>query len=210
MRNKLSLALIAAFLLTLSSSGICLAYEAAWSGQFRINSYYQTADNDARFGNTNDISASRLRFRPTLDVTFDNRIKTHLQLNIGHINSNIGNARNEQGGSPAVALRHGYISAPLPKVEDFTLVAGIVPMSDKFGDALFSSDWDYNPLTYALLGKVLGLDVRLAYGKLREGGEGAHPADDMDQVFLDVDSSAGVGASLYSLDDNTPTSSITV
>lgn len=210
MRKKLAFALIAVFFFTPGVSGVCFAFETTWSGQFRINSYYQNADNDSKFGKANDIAASRLRFRPTLDLSFDDRIKTHVQLNIGHINSNVTNARNEQGGNPAVALRHAYISAPLPKAEDLTLVAGIVPISDRFGDALFSSDWDYNPLTYALMGKVLGLDVRLAHGNLSEGGEGAHPADDMDQIFLDVDSSAGAGASFYSLNDNTkPTSAIT-
>ncbi len=211
MRNLAVLPLVAAFLpIFFAASGTSHALEAAWSGQFRINSYYQNADEDAKFGKTNDILASRLRFRPTLDVALTDRIRTHLQLNIGHINSNISNARNEQGGSPAVALRHGYISAPVPKVENWTLVVGIVPMSDRFGDALFSSDWDYNPLTYALLGRVAGLDVRIAHGELKEGGEAAHPEDDMDQLFLDVDTNMGLGASLYSLNDNTrPTSSVT-
>ena len=193
-----------------SGLGNAYAVDTDWHGQFRINSYYQDASKDDVFGRGDDIQASRLRFRPTLDFDWDNGVKAHIQLNIGHINSNIGNARLDNDGNPAVALRHGYISAPIPDHEDFTLVAGLVPMSDKFGDTLFSADWDYNPLTYMLLGNIGGVELRIAHGNLVEGLESSHPADDLDQWFFDADTKTGFGASFYAVNDNTkPTSSVT-
>ena len=184
--------------------------ETIWHGQFRINSYYQNASDDDKFTKSDDIQASRLRFRPTLDLKFDNNIMAHMQLNIGHINSNISNARFDNGGNPAVGLRQGYISAAVPNVENLYLVAGLVPMSDKFGDTLFSSDWDYNPLTYELLYRVADADIRLAHGNLREGTENhTSPADDVDQWFFDIDTKSGLGASFYALNDNTKNNTIT-
>ncbi len=193
-----------------SGLGSAYAVEPDWHGQFRINSYYQNASKDGVFGRGDDIQASRLRFRPTMDFKWDNGVKAHIQLNIGHINSNTSNARLDTGGSSAVALRHGYISAPIPDYTDYTLVAGLVPMSDKFGDTLFSGDWDYNPLTYMILGNVGGVDLRIAHGNLAEGAESSHPADDLDQWFFDGDTKSGFGASFYAVNDNTkPTSSVT-
>lgn len=210
MIRKWTLLLNTAFSMVLATSVIASAVETVWHGQYRINSYYQDATKDDAFGKSNDIVASRLRFRPALDLNFDNGIKTHVQINIGHINSNISNARFDQNGNPAVALRQGYISAPIPKYENFTLVAGLIPMSDKFGDTLFSSDWDYNPLTYELLGKIADMDLRLAHGNLREGTENSHPVDDIDQWFVDLDTGVGFGASFYALNDNSkPANTIT-
>lgn len=188
--------------------------ETSWHGQFRINSYYQDAGKDDAFGKGDDIQASRLRFRPTLDFKFSNGVLAHIQLNIGHINSNIANSRytldGSTSGDPVVALRHGYISAPVPKYENWTVAAGVVPMSDKFGDTLFSADWDYNPLTYMLKGSLGEIEVRMAHGNLDEGAESSHPADDIDQWFFDVDMKQGLGASFYALNDNSkPANSVT-
>lgn len=212
MKKSILLSLTALFGSLVMGNTAANAVETFWHGQFRINSYYQNASKDNAFTKADDILASRLRFRPTLDLKFDNDIKAHIQLNIGHINSNISNARFDKSGTePAVALRHGYISTPIPKVENWTLVAGLVPMSDKFGDTLFSSDWDYNPLTYELLGKVADMDIRLAHGNLKENNENhLSPADDIDQWFADLDTKMGVGVSFYALNDNSkPTNTIT-
>ncbi|MBI5469116.1 MAG: hypothetical protein HY891_08290 [Deltaproteobacteria bacterium] len=179
------------------------AFEALWHGQFRINSYYQNANKDDVFTKGDDIQASRLRFRPTVDFKFDNGVRAHIQLNIGHINSNITNARFDVGSSPAVALRHGYISAPIPQYEDWTALAGLIPLSDKFGDTLFSSDWDFNPLTYALMGKVGEMSLRIGHANLSEGAESSHPADDVDAWIADLDTNMGLGVSFYALNGNT-------
>jgi len=199
--------------------------ESTLHGQFRINSYYQTSSDGkttigGNLAEADDIQAARLRFRPTWDVKFDNGVAMHMQLNIGHINSNIANARytlnGSSGNDPAVSLRHGYISAPVPSMEELTLTAGIIPISDKFGDTLFSSDWDYNPLAFMLTGTFSGVKVRLGHANLDEGGEGTsitNAADDVDQWFVDADTDTSVGmvgVSYYGLNDNTkPTNSRT-
>jgi hypothetical protein len=189
------------------------AFEALWHGQFRINSYYQNASKDDVFGKGDDIQASRLRFRPTVDFNFDNGVKAHIQLNIGHINSNIANARYTLDGSstgdPVVSLRHGYISAPIPQFENWTAMAGLIPMSDRFGDTLFSSDWDWNPLAYALMGKVGDMSLRIAHANLDEGAESSHPADDLDQWIADLDTGMGLGVSFYALNANTGSGAVT-
>ena len=164
-------------------------------GQYRINSYSDSRDKTDTFGDGN-VAASRARFRPTWDVDFHNDVSLHLQLNIGHITGNTGNAGKEQGGGPAVAIRHGYIAAKLS--DSVTGVAGLVPVSDKFGDTLFSGDWDFNPLTYAFLGDMGGINYRIGYAKLSEGKEmdKTGQKDDLTAYVLDVDS-GGIGASIY-------------
>ncbi len=179
------------------------AVETLWHGQFRINSYWQDGSKNETFGAGKDVQASRLRFRPTLDFKFDSGVKAHIQLNIGHINSNTSNARFDKSGTdPAVGLRHGYISAPIPGYTDWTLTAGLVPLSDKFGDTLFSGDWDWNPLTYMVSGKVGDIDLRVAHANLDENSEGGEPADDLDQWIIDADTKMGLGASFYALNAN--------
>lgn len=205
---------LSAFMLT-GSAADAVEVETLWHGQFRINSYYQNGSKDNTFTKDDDIQASRLRFRPTLDIRFpSSNVKAHIQLNIGHINSNIANSRYTLDGSasndPVVSLRHGYISAPIPHYEAWTVIAGLVPISDRFGDTLFSSDWDYNPLAYGLMGKVGDFDIWLAHGNLSEGSESSHPADDIDQWFFDIDMKSGLGASFYALNDNSkPTNTVT-
>ena len=137
--------------------------DSTFHGQFRINSYYQDVSDETILGDGDTTQASRLRFRPTWDATIDDVVKLHIQLNIGHINSNLANKRYDQDDDPAVALRHGYISAPIPDLEGWTLTAGLIPLSDKFGDVLFSGDWDYNPLAFMLTGTVSNIKVRVAH-----------------------------------------------
>lgn len=168
------------------------AIESRFHGQFRVNSYMQSQGEEETFGK--EVRASRLRYRPTWDVKLDNDVQMHLQLNIGHIKENTSNARVDNGGGPAFGLRHAYVLTPLKKIaEGWSLIGGLVPVSDKFGDTLFSGDWDFNPLTYAVLGDVEGLKVRVGAAKLVEGSESnsggmtRDKADDLSAYVLDVD-----------------------
>ena len=198
--KRIVFVLIAVFIAALFSVSEAPAVDvdSTFHGQFRINSYYQDASDETIFGETT-TQASRFRFRPTWDATIDDTVKLHIQLNIGHITSNVANARRDNGGEPAVAIRHGYISAPIPDREEWTLTAGLIPISDKFGDVLFSSDWDWNPLTFMLTGTVSNnIKVRIAHANVDEGGESA-PADDVDQWVVDADTDMGLGASYYRL-----------
>jgi hypothetical protein len=156
------------------------AVEHTFHGQFRINSFHQDASDETDFaatvGSQKNVG-SRLRYRPTWEVEFDNGVKLHLQLNIGHIPS----------------------TTPIPFMEGWTLVGGLVPLSDRFGDTLFSGDWDFNPLTYALIGKVGEADVRFGHGVAAEND--FVEADDVDLWLLDVDLPMGLGISAYRFAD---------
>lgn len=221
--KKLSYLILAVFFVGLLYVDKAEAMNATseFHGQFRINSYFQDSSKEtttigSNIGEEDNTLASRLRWRPTWDVTVDDTVKMHLQLNIGHINSNASNARYTlDGGSntgsatdtgdPVVALRHGYVSSPIPGFEQVSLTAGIVPVSDKFGDTLFSSDWDYNPLAFVLSGDFDGVMVRLAHANVDENNEATQTttsADDVDHWILDVDTEFGLGGSYYGLNVN--------
>ncbi|MBI3815141.1 MAG: hypothetical protein HY279_11860 [Nitrospinae bacterium] len=201
--------LLALFLVSIFVISSSMAYagvkSSTFHGQFRINSYNQSQDSGDKDSSGKDVgsvttAASRLRYRPTWDVAMDGGVAMHMQLNIGHINSNTSNARFDKSGTnPAVGLRHAYVLAPV--TEGVSLIGGLVPLSDKFGDTLFSGDWDFNPLTYALLIKAGGADIRAGYATLAEGSEANNQGtgkqtDDLSAYVLDVDA-GGFGASYY-------------
>lgn len=198
--------------LILLSYTLVSAVESTFHGQFRINYYNLSQDDEACSAAAEaaetcsdaSVAAARLRWRPTWDATISEDVSMHLQLNIGHITSNTANARYEQGDDPAVALRHAMLLFTVPGVGG-KIAAGLVPVSDKFGDTLFSGDWDFNPLTLAYMGKVGVADIRLATAKLMENGEAfTDPGtrDDLDVHLVDVDAPVGngtVGGSVYAL-----------
>src|SRR3990172_7125521 len=171
-----------------------MAVESTWHGQFRINYYSMSQDEDVGSG----VAAARLRWRPTWDVKVNNDVSMHMQLNIGHIDSNTSNARFDQGDiEPAVAIRHAVLNFATPETGG-RFSAGLVPMSDKFGDTLFSGDWDFNPLALAWMGKIENVDIRLATGKLMETDPSTD--DDLDAYLADIDLPMGngsVGGSIY-------------
>lgn len=164
--------------------------EVSLGGQYRINAYSLNDDDGA--GN---IAAARARIRQNIDLKFSEQFNTHIQLNIGHINEGIGNHNLNQDGDPSVGLRHAVMNY---KFSDAALLkAGLVPVPDKFGDTLFSSDWDFNPVAIELDGKVDVLDYRLAWMKIEENGEtdetakGVDQDNDMDAYLLDLGTNVG-------------------
>lgn len=175
--------------------------EVSFGGQYRINSY-TLSDKDG----AGNIAASRVRIRQNIDLKFSEEFSTHIQLNIGHITEGIGNHTSNTSGSDnlgnavntrgvTVGLRHAVLKY---KFSDAAiLVAGLVPVSDKFGDTLFSSDWDFNPLAYALLGNTGAIDYRVAWFKVAENGEvdetpAAKTMNDIDGYLLDLGGDLGV------------------
>ncbi|MBI5814835.1 MAG: hypothetical protein HZB29_04410 [Nitrospinae bacterium] len=194
--------LFAAALLLVSGGQAFAAPELTYHGQFRINYYTDSRSETETFGDEN-AAAARLRFRPTFDVKINEDVSTHMQLNIGHIKENTSNARYNNSGDPAVGLRHAVIQAKLS--DNVIGVAGLVPVSDKFGDTLFSGDWDFNPLTVAFVGDISGIGYRIGVAKLIENSENdmttdsAKVKDDLDAYVFDVDA-GGLGASVYYLD----------
>lgn len=181
------MAVLTTVVVLFGSAAAVPAAEVEFHGQFRINYYIQ---DESVSNGASDTSAARLRWRPTWDVTLPDDVKMHMQLNIGHIESNAANARTEQGGDPAVALRHAVLDFKLPEIGG-RINAGLVPVSDKFGDMLFSGDWDFNPLALLWLGKIAAADVRLGRGKLQEKTPTVR--DDTDIYVADIDLPAGAG-----------------
>nr|MBC8524232.1 hypothetical protein [Chlorobium phaeobacteroides] len=146
--------------------------EFSWHGQFRINSYFDFRDNAG-----DDVTGSRLRWRPTIDVKFSESVSLHTQLNIGHINANIFQ-------EDPVKLRHAVIKAGIYDT-GVTMSAGLVPISDKFGDTMFSSDWDFNPLAALFEASYGDLAFRAGAGQLVEGDAAAE--DDLIIYLFDMD-----------------------
>jgi hypothetical protein len=182
------------------TAGLTYAGDLEFHGQFRINYYADTkTDNDAF--NDENRAAARLRFRPTFDYIINEDVMAHLQINIGHINEGLFNQRFDTSGDPSFGLRQGYIKAKLH--EQVTGVAGIVPLSDKFGDTLFSGDWDFNPLSLVFVGSINDISYRLGTGKFEEGTEGGRGSDDDHNIcVLDLDY-MDYGASVYYIKQDT-------
>jgi hypothetical protein len=146
-------------------------------GQYRVNAY---AVDDDILG-ADDQRAARLRIRQNIDLKFDPQFKTHLQIELGHTTDNIDTTNSSTRGT-RLAVRHAVL--------DYTFTngvhaqAGIVPLADHFGDALFSSDWNYNPLAYAGVFPVGGGTLRVFAAKLNEGQENI-TEDDFSHYQLD-------------------------
>jgi|GEM_PF-1129573 len=158
--------------------------QASFGGQYRINAY--SADNDV----TTEVdrqTASRVRIRQNIDLRFDERFDTHLQLELGHTTGNIGTSGRgtlnaDNPGTGEVRVRHAVLHYVTEGGID--LHAGILPLSDRFGDSLFSGDWDYNPVAVATELPLGGGSLRLAAGSLSEGTEALND-DDVDHYQAD-------------------------
>jgi hypothetical protein len=170
----------------------------SFGGQYRINSY--TVDNDQ---DTDRQTASRVRIRQNVDFQFDERFKTHLQMELGHTTDNVTTTSGSSRGND-IAVRHALVDYTFKNGVGFQ--AGIVPLSDRFGDTLFSSDWDYNPVALSVTAPLAGGSLRAFAANLAEGDE-TIADDDFVHYQLDYtlplsgDSEFNLGASLLNLAD---------
>ncbi|MBW2713976.1 MAG: hypothetical protein JRC77_09525, partial [Deltaproteobacteria bacterium] len=143
-------------------------FKMKWGGQYRVNAY--TADDD----NGDDPTSARVRIRQSLDVEFDQNLSSHLQVELGHTSDNI-TTTNNSSRSTNLAVRHAVMAYNFqPGESNLTAKVGILPLTDHFGDVLFSSDWDYNPVAVSVEREswfVDGDDVRLFAATLNEGDE---------------------------------------
>lgn len=192
MRVRIGLSIVILITVITFRTGYVLGADLNFHGQYRINYYAESKSDKDAFGDEN-ISAARLRFRPTFDSVINDYISAHVQFNIGHIKGGVFNHQFDKSGTdPSFGLRHALIKAKLTK--EITGVVGIVPLSDKFGDTLFSGDWDFNPLALEFTGKIGDINVRAGTGKVTEREEAKD--DDFDSYLLDVDYE-GIGGSFY-------------
>ncbi|MBI2969123.1 MAG: hypothetical protein HYY36_00070 [Gammaproteobacteria bacterium] len=161
--------------------------EIGLGGQYRVNSYW--ADND---GGLDDQTAARARIRQNVDIKFDERFRTHLQLELGHTSDNVTTTIASSRGN-TIAVRHAVLDYRFGP--DVGIKAGIVPLADRFGDTLFSSDWDYNPVALAVEVPAGPLEFRAFAANLRETigtGGGESEADD-DTVHYQLDATLPLG-----------------
>lgn len=77
----------------------------------------------------------------------------------------------------ARGVRYGYVY--YRPITDTYLAAGIIPLSDRLGDTLFSADWDFNVGGIVADGKLGTLGYRAAYVRLVDG---VATADDREVV----------------------------
>lgn len=150
--------------------------ELGFGGQYRVNAYYV-----GRGGGGGDQAAARVRIRQNLDIKFDQQFKTHLQLELGHTTDNVTTTNSSSRGTN-IAVRHAVMDYTFDRGINFQ--AGIVPLSDHFGDTLFSSDWDYNPVALNVTIPIAGGTLRAFGANLNEGMENV-AKDDFVHAQLD-------------------------
>ncbi len=179
-------------------------FKLNWGGQYRVNAYHVGDDR------SDAPTAARVRLRQSLDFIFDRKLETHLQLELGHTSDNVTTTANSSRET-TLSVRHAVIGYNFqPDSSNLTAKVGILPEADRFGDVLFSSDWDYNPVALSLesgTSLIEGDDVRSFVGKLWEGEE--WDSDD-DFTHLQFDyrmpiastSNLNIGASWIKLDDD--------
>ncbi len=100
-------------------------------------------------------------------------VQTEFRGGFGGTSPNVSDPR---AGTPTVnpfnrlearGVRYGYLFAE--PFADQRVVAGILPLSDHFGDTLFSADWDFNTGGAALLGACGPASYRVGYLRLIDG-----------------------------------------
>lgn len=137
------------------------------------------------FSDTEDYDFMRQRLRLNLAVAprgipVGGLIQSEFRGGFGGSSPNASDPRSEEptlnpfNQLQARGIRYGYLFADLLPEQRF--IAGILPLSDEFGDTLFSSDWDFNVGGGALLGAHGPSSYRLGYLRLIEG-VGASDAD---------------------------------
>lgn len=152
--------------------------EVSFGGQYRINSY--SVDNDV--SGEGSQNASRARIRQNVDIKFDEQFKTHLQMELGHTTDNIDTTNNSTRGNN-LAVRHAVMDYTTKS--GINLQAGIVPLGDYFGDTLFSSDWNYNPVALSAIAPVGVGKLRAFASSLKKKSETNTNTNDLAHYQLD-------------------------
>ncbi|MEE8258944.1 MAG: hypothetical protein V3R20_04580, partial [Sphingomonadales bacterium] len=165
-------------------------FSVGFGGQYRINFYSASNGQNTVNPDQNDQRAARLRLRQDINFKFGNQFKTHLQLELQHTTDNVSTTNNRLGGAETdISVRHAVLEYTFKG--GTRVKAGIVPISDKFNDVLFSSDWDYNPLALEIT-IPSGKDIlRVFAANLKEGAESIE-SDDF--VHYEIDYLTSIGS----------------
>lgn len=181
--------------------------DISFQGQFRMVTFFESDSvSEAK------LMESHLRWRPSWDVKAQNNVRMHLQLQVGDIDSNVNHTRNSPDdayANPVVGVRQAYLTFGSP--DDLGigghLSAGLIPVSDRFGDTLFSGDYGFSPLGIMWFSKIDNWDIRLGTGKLSEADKDkdGKDNDDTDIYYLDLDNKSkenkSYGVSIYRYSD---------
>jgi len=139
-------------------------------GQYRINFYSARNESNNVLKDYDDQRAARVRIRQNIDLEFSNGLSTHLQLELQHTSDNVTTTDMRLGNKKTnISVRHAVIRY---SEKGMILEAGIVPLHDFFHDAMFSSDWDYNPVAANFIIPIgKNGKLRLFAADLKEGEE---------------------------------------
>jgi len=151
------------------------APSVSFGGQYRINAYM--GDDGIEGSHT----AGRARLRQSLDIQFTEHFKTHLQAELGHTTDNMMTTTGSDRKTN-LSARHAVMDYTFDN--KINMQAGLLPLTDYFGDTLFSSDWDYNPLALAMTAPLGQGTVRAFAATLREMNE-RNNNDDVTHYQLD-------------------------
>ncbi|GIW57054.1 MAG: hypothetical protein KatS3mg082_3458 [Nitrospiraceae bacterium] len=130
------------------------------------------------FGRTETYDFFRQRLRLNLaiaphEVAAGGFVQAEFRGGFGGSSPNVSDPRGQEptrnpfNNLQARGIRYGFLHAR--PFTGHTLLAGVLPLSDEFGDTLFSADWDFNVGGVALLGAYGTASYRLAYLRLIEG-----------------------------------------
>jgi len=151
--------------------------EFSFPGQYRINSYSVNNDKDQQDQQT----ASRLRIRQSIDIKFNENLKSSLRFQLNHTNENTTNAQDVNGND--VQIRHAVINYKLTPNNRFK--AGLVPVLEYYHDTLYSKSWGYNPLALEGFSKVSNFDFHYFISQLQENKE-TNSSDDTNHFQFDM------------------------
>jgi hypothetical protein len=140
-----------------------------FGGQFRINTFAERSLEDVPV----TLLGERIRLRPSARFRLDDGVAGFLQLEANQVDN-------------AFVFRARYADASVA-FGDLELHAGLLPLSDQFGDTLFSASWDFNPLAAELRGKAERWSGRVAAGLVYQGPIPTQALDDVALVLGDLD-----------------------
>lgn len=152
------------------AQGTAGAAAFTFGGQYRINTFAERSLDAEPV----TLLGERVRLRPTARFELSDGVGGMLQLEANQVDN-------------AFAFRARYADA-FVRFGGVELHAGLLPLSDRFGDTLFSASWDFNPLAVEVQSAPGGdWDGRLGGGLVFQGLDPTRRRDDVGLLVADLD-----------------------
>lgn len=182
-----------------------------------VGAQYRVMYNNSGIGSGKNYDFFRQRMRINLDIKPSENSGGFVQLEYqGGFGGSSPGASDPRGRTPplgdvpfnrlqARGIRYGYIYA-MP-LEGQKVMGGILPLSDRLGDTLFSADWDFNVGGVLANGDVGPVNYRAGYVRLIEGLGDLNTDRNGNFYVADIGfgNSFKIGAHLYHLYTSTGT-----